>query len=333
MHVLVTGGAGFVGSHLVERLLGDGHHVVVADNFITGLPSNLDHLADSPRLRLVRQDISQPLSPEFRDMEVDRIYNLASPASPRGYGRFPIETLLVNSVGTHHSLELARRTGARFLQASTSEVYGDPLVHPQVEDYWGNVNPNGPRACYDEGKRFAESIVMEYVRQHDVDARIARIFNCYGPRCHPADGRVVPSFCIQALENRPITVYGDGKQTRSFCYVSDLVDGIVALMETDGLKGEVVNLGNPIEHTILEFAERIIALTASTAGIVHAPLPQDDPQRRKPNIDKARTLLNWQPEVPLDEGLARTIAYFRTHHVITRLTVFPQDSASPAASG
>jgi nucleoside-diphosphate-sugar epimerase len=333
MHVLITGGAGFVGSHLVERLLGDGHHVVVADNFITGLASNLDHLADSPRLRLVRQDMSQPLTRELHEMKVDRIYNLASPASPRGYGRFPIETLLVNSVGTHHALELARRTGARFLQASTSEVYGDPLVHPQVEDYWGNVNPNGPRACYDEGKRFAESIVMEYVRQHDVDARIARIFNCYGPRCHPADGRVVPSFCIQALENRPITVYGDGQQTRSFCYVSDLVAGFLALMETDGLKGEVVNLGNPIEHTILEFAEKIIALTMSTAGVVHAPLPQDDPQRRRPNIDKARTLLNWQPEVTLEEGLARTIAYFRTTDVITRLTAFPQEPASPAAFG
>jgi nucleoside-diphosphate-sugar epimerase len=333
MLVLVTGGAGFIGSHLVERLLEQGHRVVVADNFITGLASNLDHLAGSSALRLVSQDMTQPLSPELRDLPLDRIYNLASPASPRGYGRFPIETLLVNSVGTYRALELARLSGARFLQASTSEVYGDPLVHPQVEEYWGNVNPNGPRACYDEGKRFAESIVMEYVRQHGVDARIARIFNCYGPRCHPADGRVVPSFCVQALENRPITVYGDGQQTRSFCYVSDLVSGFIALMETDGLQGEVVNLGNPAEHTILEFAEKIIELTASTGGIVYAPLPQDDPQRRKPDIDKARSLLNWRPEVALEDGLARTIAYFQDTRVITRMTAFPQEPATPAALG
>jgi nucleoside-diphosphate-sugar epimerase len=311
MHILVTGGAGFIGSHLVEALLEQDHHVVVADNFLTGLAENLDHLASDRRLRIVPQDIGQPLRSEITDERFDRIYNLASPASPRGYMRYPIETLLVNSQGTYHALELARHHGARFLQASTSEVYGDPLVHPQIEEYWGNVNPIGPRACYDEGKRFSESIVMEYVRRHAVDARIARIFNTYGPRCHPADGRVVPNFCIQALENRPITVYGTGKQTRSFCYVDDLVRGFLRLMETEGLQGEVVNLGNPEEHTILQFAERIVHLTGSAAGIVHTALPTDDPQRRRPDISKARTLLGWEPSVALDDGLLATIADFR----------------------
>jgi len=311
MRVLVTGGAGFIGSHLVERLLGQGHHVVVADNFITGQPANLDHLAGSPKLRSLPQDMSQPLRAEITDERYDRIYNLASPASPRGYSRYPIETLLVNSQGTYHALELARLHGARFLQASTSEVYGDPLVHPQTESYWGNVNPNGPRACYDEGKRFAESLVMEYVRQHAVDARIARIFNTYGPRSHPADGRVVPNFCLQALEGRPLTIYGSGAQTRSFCYVDDLVRGFILLMETDGLGGEVVNLGNPEEHTILQFAERIIELAGGTSRIVHEPLPTDDPQRRRPDITRAKALLGWQPEVPLDDGLRCTLKFFR----------------------
>ncbi len=311
MRVLVTGGAGFIGSHLVERLLAGGDHVVVADNFITGQPSNLDHLDKYPRLRSLPQDMSQPLRSEITDERYDRIYNLASPASPRGYSRYPIETLLVNSHGTYHALELARLHGARFLQASTSEVYGDPLVHPQTEDYWGNVNPNGPRACYDEGKRFAESLVMEYVRQHAVDARIARIFNTYGPRSHPADGRVVPNFCIQALEGRPITIYGDGHQTRSFCYVDDLVRGFLALMETDGLAGEVVNLGNPEEHTILQFAERIVEIAGSASQIVHEPLPTDDPQRRRPDISRARRVLGWEPEITLDEGLRRTLDFFR----------------------
>jgi UDP-glucuronate decarboxylase len=311
MHILVTGGAGFIGSHLVECLLAQGHHVVVADNFLTGLAENLDHLARCPRLHVVPQDMSQPLRAEITDERFDRVYNLASPASPRGYSRYPIETLLVNAQGTYHALELARHHGARFMQASTSEVYGDPHVHPQVEDYWGNVNPIGPRACYDEGKRYAESIVMEYVRQHKVDARIARIFNTYGPRCHPADGRVVPNFCIQALEDRPITIYGTGEQTRSFCYVDDLVRGFQLLMETDGLQGEVVNLGNPEEHTILQFAERIVHLTGSAAGIVHEPLPTDDPQRRRPDISRARSLLGWEPHVSLDDGLCRTIASFR----------------------
>lgn len=312
MHVLVTGGAGFIGSHLVEALLARDHHVIVADNFITGPATNLDHLVANRKLHVVPQDMSQPLRTEITDERFDRIYNLASPASPRGYMRYPIETLLANSQGTYHALELARLHGARFMQASTSEVYGDPLVHPQVEGYWGNVNSIGPRACYDEGKRFAESMVMEYVRQHDVDARIARIFNTYGPRSHPADGRVVPNFCIQALENRPITIYGTGEQTRSFCYVDDLVRGFLLLMETDGLQGEVINLGNPEEHTILQFAERLVQLTGSSAGIIHAPLPTDDPQRRRPDISKARALLDWEPCVSLDDGLLATIADFRS---------------------
>lgn len=312
MHILVTGGAGFIGSHLVERLLAQGNSVVVADNFLTGQPVNLDHLTDCPELQVVPQDMAQPLRTEITDERFDRVYNLASPASPRGYSRYPIETLLVNSHGTYHALELARHQGARFLQASTSEVYGDPLVHPQVESYWGNVNPNGPRACYDEGKRFAESLVMEYVRQRNVSARIARIFNTYGPRSHPADGRVVPNFCIQAIEHKPITVYGSGTQTRSFCFVDDLVRGLILLMETDGLDGEVVNLGNPDEHTILEFAERVIELTGSTGGIVRQQLPTDDPQRRRPDITRAKALLGWEPTVSLDTGLGKTIQFFRS---------------------
>ena len=311
MNVLITGGAGFIGSHLVERLIAAGHSVVVADNFITGQATNLDHLASNRALRVLPQDMAQPLRAEITAERYDAIYNLASPASPRGYSRYPIETLLVNSNGTLNALELARTHGARFVQASTSEVYGDPLVHPQTEDYWGNVNPNGPRACYDEGKRFAESLVMEYVRQYQVDARIARIFNTYGPRSHPADGRVVPNFCIQVLDGLPITIYGDGSQTRSFCYVDDLVRGLALLMETDGLAGQVVNLGNPEEHTILQFAERIMALTDHTAPIVFGPLPTDDPQRRRPDITRAQRLLGWQPEVSLDDGLTRTLDFFR----------------------
>ena len=320
MQILVTGGAGFIGSHLVERLLAEHHSVVVADNFLTGQASNLDHLAGHPRLMVVPQDLSQPLRAEITDEHYDRVYNLASPASPKGYMRYPIETLLVNSQGTYHALELARHYGARFLQASTSEVYGDPEVHPQVESYWGNVNAVGPRSCYDEGKRFAESLVMEYVRQDRVDARIARIFNTYGPRSHPADGRVVPNFCVQALEGKAITIYGDGQQTRSFCYVDDLVRGFLLLMEAEGLAGEVVNLGNPDEHTILDFAERIIARTGSDSPILYEPLPTDDPKRRRPDITKARALLGWEPEIALDDGLSRTIAYFRQALAETGLT-------------
>jgi nucleoside-diphosphate-sugar epimerase len=310
MQILVTGGAGFIGSHLVERLLEQGHAVTVADNFLTGQASNLDHLRHLPQLRVIPQDMSQPLRHEITSVTYDRVYNLASPASPRGYGRYPIETMLVNSRGTHNALEVARLHGARFLQASTSEVYGDPMLHPQVESYWGNVNPNGPRSCYDEGKRFSESLVMEYVRQHSVDVRIARIFNTYGPRSQPTDGRVVPNFCVQAIEGKPITIYGDGSQTRSFCYVDDLVRGFLLLMEVDGLGGEVINLGNPEEHTILEFAERIRALSGRMLPLEFEPLPTDDPQRRQPDITRAKLLLGWEPEVGLDDGLRRTIAYF-----------------------
>ncbi len=310
MRILVTGGSGFIGSHLVDRLLEEGHEVVVADNFLTGVAENLDHHLENSRLRVIPQDMSQPLRTEITEAPYERIYNLASPASPRGYLRYPIETLHVNSVGTSSALELARLHGARFLQASTSEVYGDPLVHPQVEEYWGNVNPNGPRACYDEGKRFAESLVTEYVRQHDVDARLARIFNTYGPRSAPADGRVVPNFCMQGLQNLPITIYGTGNQTRSFCYVDDLVRGLYLLMETDGLSGEVVNLGNPQERTVADLAALIVELSGSGAPTVFHPLPVDDPTRRCPDIAKAQRLLGWQPEVILTDGLTETLAYF-----------------------
>jgi nucleoside-diphosphate-sugar epimerase len=312
MRVLVTGGAGFIGSHLVDRLLEQDHEVVVADSFLTGRYVNLAHVENHPRLRMVHQDIVKPLEGEAFDRRTpyDRIYNLASPASPRGYGRYPIETQLVNSQGTFRLLELASRDGARFLQASTSEVYGDPLVHPQTEDYWGNVNPNGPRSCYDEGKRFAESLVVEFVRQEKVDARLVRIFNTYGPRSHPTDGRVVPNFCVQALRGEPITVYGDGTQTRSFCYVDDLVRGILLAMESDRMTGEVVNLGNPNEFTVRELAELVVELTDARSEIVYRPLPTDDPTRRRPDISKARALLGWEPAVPLRDGLRPTLEYF-----------------------
>jgi nucleoside-diphosphate-sugar epimerase len=312
MRVLITGGAGFIGSHLVDRMLDLGHEVVVADNFLTGRFVNIVQAEDHPSLRLVHQDLVEPLDEAAFAGPFDRVYNLASPASPRGYGRYPIETQLVNSVGTLHVLRLARRDGARFIQASTSEVYGDPLVHPQVETYWGNVNPNGPRACYDEGKRFAESLVMEFVRQFGLDARIARIFNTYGPRSNPGDGRVVPNFCVQALRGDPITIYGDGSQTRSFCYVDDLVRGLVLLMEGEGLAGEVINLGNPSEFTVRELADQVVALTGSRSQIRHEPLPVDDPTRRRPDITKAQRLLGWQPEVSLTDGLVPTLASFRS---------------------
>jgi nucleoside-diphosphate-sugar epimerase len=311
MHVLVTGGAGFIGSHLVERLLAQGDTVVVADNFLTGRYVNLAPIAEHPGLTVVYQDIVEPLRDEVTAARFDRIYNLASPASPKGYGRYPLETQLVNSAGILQILRLTCRDGARMTQTSTSEVYGDPLIHPQPETYWGNVNPNGPRSCYDEGKRFAESLLMEFHRQHRIDVRIARIFNTYGPRSNPADGRVVPNFCTQALRGEPLTVYGDGTQTRSLCYVDDLVDGLMRLMETDGLAGEVVNLGNPAEVTITEFAERVIARANSTSVIRHEPLPVDDPTRRRPDIAKARERLGWEPRVDLDAGLDATITYFR----------------------
>lgn len=310
MRCLVTGGAGFIGSHLVDALLGQGHTVVVWDNFLTGRYVNLTHVEHHPRLDIVHLDLTKPAADAARDDRFDRIYNLASPASPRGYGRYPIDTHLVNSIGILRVLEIARRDGARLLQTSTSEVYGDPLVHPQPETYWGNVNPNGPRSCYDEGKRFAESLIMEFVRQYDLDARIARLFNTYGPRSNPQDGRVIPNFCVQALLGEPITIYGDGSQTRSFCYVDDLVRGLVLLMEADGLAGEVVNLGNPAETTVLELARLVVSLTAANSPIAHAALPTDDPTRRRPEIAKASALLGWQPTIGLDDGLRTTVRYF-----------------------
>jgi nucleoside-diphosphate-sugar epimerase len=317
MRILITGGAGFIGSHLTETLLSQGHHVVVADSFLTGRYTNLAGVERHAGLEIVHQDLTDATAPDNLAGPFDRVYNLACPASPRGYGKYPIETLLVSSVGTLNALKIAERDGARFLQASTSEVYGDPEVHPQVETYWGNVNPNGPRACYDEGKRFAESLTMEYVRRHSLDARLARIFNTYGPRSHPRDGRVVPNFCVQAIQGHDLTLYGDGTQTRSFCYVDDLVRGLMLLMETPGLTGEVVNLGNPHEFTMLELAAEVLRITGSSSLITFEPIPTDDPTRRQPNIDKAMRLLGWQPEVQLADGLVPTVEYFKSALVMT----------------
>jgi UDP-glucuronate decarboxylase len=310
MRILVTGGSGFIGSHLVERLLDRGDEVVVADNLLTGSASNLAHVEGHPLLRVVRVDVAGPLTARVFSGPFDRVYHLASPASPVGYRRYPIETLLANSNGTLNGLDIARRDGARFFLASTSEVYGEPLVHPQREEYWGNVNPVGLRACYDEGKRFGESLTMEFHREFGLDTRIARIFNTYGPRSRPDDGRVVPNFCFQALRGDPITIYGDGSQTRSFCYVSDLVAGILAMTDLDGLSGEIINLGNPTEISIRQFAETVIAVAGSRSCIRFAPLPVDDPTRRRPDIAKARDLLGWEPRITLRDGLLRTLASF-----------------------
>jgi UDP-glucuronate decarboxylase len=304
MRVLVTGGAGFVGSHLCERLLNEGHDVICLDNFFTGCKENIIHMMDSHRFELVRHDITEPLL-----LEVDRIYNLACPASPVHYQYNPVKTIKTSVMGTINMLGLAKRVRARILQASTSEVYGDPRVHPQTEDYWGNVNPIGIRSCYDEGKRVAETLMMDYHRQNGVDIRIIRIFNTYGPRMAENDGRVVSNFILQALRNEDITVFGNGSQTRSFCYVSDLVDGMIRMMECDGFIGPV-NLGNPVENTILEFAEKIITITNSKSKIINQPLPQDDPRQRQPDISLARKILGWEPEVVLDDGLRRVAAYF-----------------------
>jgi nucleoside-diphosphate-sugar epimerase len=309
-HVLVAGGGGFVGSHLVEALLEDGAHVVVLDSFQTGRQENLEGLARDQRLVIEQGDVSEPLLASVVARRFSHVYHLASPASPIDYARLPLETLRVNSIGTWHLLDLARRDRARFLLASTSEVYGDPLVHPQPESYWGNVNPVGPRSCYDEGKRFAESLTASYAKIHGIDARIARIFNTYGPRSAPGDGRMIPNFCVQALRGDPVTVYGDGNQTRSCCYVTDLVRGLIALMDADGVSGEVVNLGNPEEHTVLAIAEKVIELAGSRSPIVHRPLPTDDPLRRRPDTAKAARLLGWAPSVSLDDGLRRTLAHF-----------------------
>ncbi len=304
--VLITGGAGFLGSFLCERLLNENCDVVCVDNFYTGTKRNIIHLLDNPYFELVRHDITFPLY-----LEVDEIYNFACPASPIHYQNDPVQTTKVNVHGSINMLGLAKRTKARILQASTSEVYGNPTVHPQTEDYWGNVNCVGIRSCYDEGKRCAETLFFDYYRQHKLDIRVVRIFNTYGPRMHPNDGRVVSNFILQALRNEEITVYGDGRQTRSFCYVDDMIDGVIRMMDApDGFTGPV-NLGNPEEFTILDLAETIIALTQSNSKIVFKPLPQDDPLQRKPNIELAKQKLKWQPHTQLEAGLKQTIDYFK----------------------
>ena len=303
---VVTGGAGFLGSHLVDYLLKRGHHVVVLDNLVTGSVDNIEHLAGRPDFRFIKQDVTEFL---FLDQPVDYVWHFASPASPIDYLELPIQTLKVGSLGTHKALGLAKQKGARFLLTSTSEIYGDPLVHPQREDYWGNVNTIGPRGCYDESKRFAEALVMAYHRQHGIDTKLVRIFNTYGPRMRLRDGRVVPAFIGQALAGKPLTVFGKGDQTRSFCYCSDLIEGIYRLMMSQG--HEPVNIGNPVEWTMLEFAREIIRVTGSSSKIVFRPLPQDDPKQRRPDISRAKALLGWEPKVPLAEGIVKTIDYFR----------------------
>jgi UDP-glucuronate decarboxylase len=304
--VLVTGGAGFLGSHLCERLIRDGHDVLCVDNFFTGTRSNIAHLLGHAQFELMRHDITFPLY-----VEVDKIYNLACPASPVHYQFDPVQTTKTSVIGAINMLGLAKRTKARILQASTSEVYGDPSVHPQPESYWGNVNPIGPRSCYDEGKRCAETLFFDYHRQLKLDVRVVRIFNTYGPRMHPNDGRVVSNFIMQALRDDDITIYGDGRQTRSFCYVDDLIDGMVRMMESDAAAPGPVNIGNPKEFTMLELAQAVVAQTGSKSRIVHRELPQDDPRQRQPDIALARQRLGWEPAVPLEQGLERTIEYFR----------------------
>ena len=307
MRVLVTGGAGFLGSHLCDRLLAEGHDVIAMDNLLTGNPRNVAHLDADRRFRFVRHDVTRYV---FVDGPLDAVLHFASPASPIDYLELPIQTLKVGALGTHNALGLAKEKKARFLLASTSEVYGDPLVHPQLETYWGNVNPIGPRGVYDEAKRFGEAITMAYRRTHGLDTRIVRIFNTYGERMRPHDGRVVPALIGQALAGEPMTVFGDGSQTRSFCYVSDLIDGIYRLLLSD--VGEPVNIGNPAELSVLDFARTIRALTETKSEIVFKPLPVDDPKVRQPDITKAKTKLGWEPRVKLEDGLRRTIEYFRT---------------------
>ena len=308
MRVLITGAAGFLGSHLTDRFLADGHEVVGMDNFITGHPDNIAHVIGNPRYRFIQHDVTNFM---YVEGALDGVLHFASPASPIDYLELPIQTLKVGSLGTHKALGLAKAKGARFFLASTSEVYGDPQVHPQPETYWGHVNPVGPRGVYDEAKRFAEAITMAYHRYHKLDTRIIRIFNTYGPRMRPGDGRVVSNFIVQALKGEPLTVYGDGSQTRSFCYASDLIEGIYALFQSD--RSDPTNIGNPNEFTVRQLAERVIALTGSKSKIVQKPLPEDDPKVRKPDITVARTVLGWEPKVQLEEGLQRTIAYFQQH--------------------
>ena len=307
--ILVTGGAGFLGSHLVDRLLEQGHEVLCADNLFTGTKRNVDHLHNHPRFEFLRHDVCFPLY-----VEVDEIYNLACPASPVHYQHDPVQTTKTSVHGAINMLGLAKRLRCRIFQASTSEVYGDPSVHPQPEAYWGNVNPIGPRSCYDEGKRCAETLFFDYHRQHDLEIKVARIFNTYGPRMHPQDGRVVSNFIMQALRGEDITIYGDGLQTRSFCYVDDLVEGFLRLMASQADVTGPVNLGNPVEFTMLELAGEVLKLTGSRSRLVHLPLPEDDPRQRRPDIALAKATLDWQPMVPLADGLKQTVDYFRHLH-------------------
>lgn len=303
--ILITGGAGFIGSHLCEKLLQTGNHVLCVDNYYTGAKENISHLITSPKFEVIRHDVTFPLY-----VEVDEIYNLACPASPVHYQQDPVQTTKTNVHGAINILGLAKRINAKVLQASTSEVYGDPKTHPQEESYWGNTNPIGPRACYDEGKRCAETLFFDYWRQHGVRIKVARIFNTYGPRMHPEDGRVVSNFIVQALRGQDITVYGDGSQTRSFCFVDDLVEALVGIMGTDDKFTGPINIGNPNEFTILELAKKVISAIGSSSKLIHLPLPIDDPTRRKPDITLANNTLGWKPTVKLDEGLRRTIKYF-----------------------
>jgi UDP-glucuronate decarboxylase len=305
--ILVTGGGGFLGSHLCERLLDEGHEVICLDNFFTGTKQNILHLMNNPRFELMRHDVTIPLF-----IEVDEIYNLACPASPIHYQHDPVQTTKTCVHGAINMLGLAKRTGAKIMQASTSEVYGDPEVHPQTESYWGRVNPIGIRSCYDEGKRCAETLFLDYYRQHRLKIKIARIFNTYGPRMHANDGRVVSNFVVQALKDEPITIYGDGQQTRSFCYVDEMVDAFIRLMNSDDDFIGPVNVGNPGEFTIRELAEKTLAMTGSSSELINLPLPQDDPTQRQPDISLAKKKLGWEPVIKLDEGLARTIDYFKT---------------------
>jgi UDP-glucuronate decarboxylase len=304
--ILVTGGAGFLGSHLCDRLVEQGHHVLCVDNYFTGSKRNIEHLLDRKNFEVIRQDICIPLY-----VEVDEIYNLACPASPVHYQRDPVQTTKTSIIGAYNMLGLAKRTGAKILQASTSEIYGDPTVHPQPESYWGNVNPIGIRSCYDEGKRAAETLFFDYHRMHNVRIKVMRIFNTYGPRMAEADGRVVSNFIVQALRHQDITIYGDGLQTRSFCYVDDLLNGMMALMASDDAITGPVNIGNPGEFTIRELAEQVIFITGSTSSIIEKPLPQDDPRQRRPDIGMAKSVLGWEPKIQLQQGLNKTIDYFR----------------------
>ena len=304
--IMVTGGAGFLGSHLCDKLLENGHEVLCVDNLFTGTKRNIDHLHNHPRFEFMRHDVTFPLY-----VEVDEIYNLACPASPIHYQHDPVQTTKTSVHGAINMLGLAKRLKARILQASTSEVYGDPQVHPQTEDYWGHVNPVGIRSCYDEGKRCAETLFFDYHRQHKLEIKVARIFNTYGPRMHPNDGRVVSNFIVQALQNQPITVYGNGSQSRSFCYVDNMIDGFIRLMESPAGFTGPCNLGNPNEFTIRQLAEKVIAMTGSKSEIIEKPLPSDDPTQRQPDITLARSTLGWEPEIQLEQGLVQTIAYFQ----------------------